>query len=431
MNPRSALIKDNALPLGAVLVSALMLSTGWAIFGDRLDDRSTRAEAAEQQVSRIWGGPLAQPHPSLRWRRMEVGAASLAEAEIGRSDVKVTLDAQYRTRGITEYPTYDAAFEGRYTVPNPSKEPAFVAFSIGLPVQRRALMLRDVQLLVNGKEDPERTTYDAEQIVWTGRMEGGMASLFTVKYRARGLGSFGYRFATPAQQGADGSPQAPTIRPVTAFRMAMQVNGAKGALDFPVGSMSPTSSEVTPGAATLVWDVDRLLSAMDVGVVLPDSRGAANALRRLTGKAGWFYLLYGGALLFALAQVGRKARALHILGLSAAYFLYFPLATYLSAYLPWLVACTVSLAGISAPAITHVRRFVGGRSTVLVSLAQLFCLVVPAAAHLVPAHTGLILVLSGFVGLAVGLHLVGHAARRVRDEERAPSPMPAGAVASW
>ncbi|MGC4115827.1 MAG: hypothetical protein QM765_14760 [Myxococcales bacterium] len=334
--------------------------------------------------------------------------SSSANGSFSRSDVKVDLDVQYRRRGVAEYPCYEAKFDGQYEFANPSPAPAFVAFSVGLPVEKDALMLQELKLLVDGREDPANTEYTPDRIVWTGPVEGERTAKFQVAFRARGLQRFGYSF---------GSEKNPARgKPVNGFRLAMTVKGARGALDFPVGSMSPTADVSRGEARELVWEVNRLLSSFDVGVELPDSKGVSTALRHLVSNAPFFFLLWASAMLFALRGTPRVARALHLLGLAATYFLYFPLASYLTAYLPWPVAAALALFGISALAVAYVWRFVGWRAGGATALAQGFFLAVPAAAYLLPAHTGLILVIAGFAALAVGLQVLGSVAREVREQ---------------
>jgi hypothetical protein len=168
-----------------------------------------------------------------------------------------------------------------------------------------------------------------------------------------------------------------------------------------------------------VWDVERLLTSFDIGLILPDKSDLSAAIGRLINNAPFFYLMFAAALTLALASVKKTARALHVAGLSAAYFLYFPLAAYLSAYLPWPFACGISLGGISAVTLLHVSRFVGARAAGRVGLILLFFLATPAVAYLLPAHTGLILVVIGFVALATGLRSLGDTAERLTDEPEA------------
>ncbi len=425
---RSRFFVDNAPSIGVVAVSVVALFIGWQLFTGRLTDRSDHARAASGEVARIWGGPLQQPQPEVRWRRADAATVELEWGELQKSDVKVDLDVDYRRRGITEYPGYEARVTGEYQFQNPSPEAAFVAFTIGLPVDRSALMLRDLQLLVDGKEDPSRTEYVADRIAWRGRVDGNRATRFTLAYRARGLGRFGYRFVSGER---DESGAAQPARPVTAFRMQLRVRNLRGEVDFPVGAMTPTSIEDVDGARLFVWDVERLLTSFDIGLIIPDRGDLSAALGRLIHNAPFFYLLFGATLTLSLSSVRRRARALHVAGLSAAYFLYFPLAAYLSAYLVWPIACGISLAGISTVVLLHVDRFVGARAAGRVGLVLLFFLATPAVAYLLPTHTGLILVLIGFAALAVGLRYLGDSARRIADDEAAtPEPPPAPVVAS-
>lgn len=403
-----ALVADNLLPLVAVGVTAVALSIGWAMFADRLYSRTRTAQGRADDISQIWGGPLQQPHPQVRWRRSDAATVELASGELSRSDVKVDLDIQYRRRGVSEYPCFEAAFEGTYDFQNPSEVSSFAAFTVGLPVQRDALMLRDVRLLIDGKEDAANTEYSAERISWSGSVSGSATARFQLVYRARGNDRFGYSFPDDALSAG---------KPLTAFRLAMNVTGARGELDYPVGSMSPTSLDKVGESWAMVWEVERLLSVFDLGVELPDASGVELALAKLTSNAPFFYLLYAFALLYVLSEVERRARALHLLALSAAYFIYFPLAAYLTGYLPWAGATLIALLAIGALAVGHAVQFVGLRAGLRAAASGLLFLAVPAVAYLVPQHAGLILVSAGFVAIAAGMRALGLASRRLHAVE--------------
>lgn len=407
---RSKFLVDNAPSIAVLWVSVLALAIGWHLFTGRLTQRTDRARNGAGEVARIWGGPLQQPQPEVRWRRADAATVDLEAGELTKSAVTVDLDVDYRRRGITEYPGYDARFQGDYEFQNPSSDGSsvFVAFTVGLPVERSALMLRDLSLLVDGKEDSTHTEYAGDKIAWRGRVEGKRGTHFTLAYRARGLERFGYRFAGREEASA---------RPVTAFRMQMRLKNLRGEVDFPVGAMAPTSIQAIDGARVYAWDVERLLTSFDIGLILPDRSDLSAAIGRLISNAPWFYLMFGAALTLALSSLKRRARAVHVAGLSAAYFLYFPLAAYLSAYLPWPFACGISLGGISAVMLLHVTRFVGARAAGRVGLVILFFLATPAIAYLMPAHTGLILVVIGFIALATGLRYLGDSAHKLEESE--------------
>lgn len=423
-NARAAWLSDNRTAIFTIIICLIGVTIGWQMFAERMENRTERAESASDEVARIWGGPLLQPHPMIKWRRADAATAELALGEISATNVTVNLEAQYRRRGLTEYPGYETTFDGEYTFKNPVGDPSFVGFSVGLPTERNALMLRELKLLVNGVEDPDNTEYAPSRIVWTGRVDGQKTVKFQLAFKARGMTTFGYTFA-PSRDGQSVSDS----KPITAFRLTMNVTGVPGEIDFPVGSMSPTSDVTSGTSRTMVWNVDRLLTSFDVGIKLPDNRGANLAMENLTRKAPAFYMLFGGALLWAFASVRRRARAMHVLALSGAYFLFFPLATYLTAYMAWPVASAVSLVGITALCIIHAARFVDKTAAVRVAVSSGFFLSVPAVAHLIPAHTGVILIVGAFIALGIGMHVIGVAARQVRErEELEANPPPTAPI---
>lgn len=393
---------------GLVALScALLLLVGLRIFGHRMASRSDEASRRSADVAQIWGGPLLQPHPQAQWRRADAATPELSPAELTQSHVQVELDVEYRRRGIAEYPGYRATVSGSYRLQNPVDEPIHAAFVIGLPSDRSSLMLTDLELTIDGKEDRAHTEYAPDKITWTGRVAGGGAATVAVRYRARGLERFGYALSPKV------SSAAGEARPISDFQLELLVRGAKGELDFPMGAMTPTLAETTTdGGRRMVWSVDRMLSAFDVGVVLPDKANLSAALAKLVHNAPWFYLLYAFSVLWVLAGLGGLARSLHLVGLSATYFLYFPLATYLVAYLPWPLAAAIGVVAISALCVGHGLSFLGRRRAAGLAACQVFFLAVPAAAYLVPAHTGLILVLAAFVAVALALRQVGGLAER-------------------
>lgn len=403
---KTSLSSTLTLPALTAVACALALLLGLRLFGERMTSRASLAASRAADVEQIWGGPLLQPQPLVMWRRADAATPELSRADISSTKVQVELDVEYRRRGITEYPGYQARVAGAYQLTNPTADPIQASFSLGLPSARSSLMLTELSLTVDGREDPSHTEYAPDKITWAGRVEGGHTAIFAVKYRARGLQRFGYALSPAALKSED-------ARPISHFELDLLVRGAHDELDFPLGSMSPTLNETTPeGARHLVWSVDRMLSAFDVGLVLPDKSGLTAALRKFVYNAPWFYLLFAFSAVLAMSGRTSRERAIHLVGLSSAYFLYFPLTTYLVAYLPWPIAATLGTVAMSGLMIVHAARFLGGRSAAWIAVCLVLFLAVPAAAYLIPAHTGLVLVLAGFVGVALALRQLGGLAER-------------------
>ncbi len=406
----------------ALSLAAVGLSLGWKLFAQRTAARTSHAETSGvEDVTRIWGGPLEQPQPVIAWRRTDAATVELVPGELSSSTIDVELDGRYRRRGLTEFPGYEVKLDAKYAFENPANVPSFVMFQIGLPVERKALMLTELELQIDGKSDPDNTRYTREGIEWSGSIPAQHTATIQVGYRARGLGRFGYALSRSK------SSEEASVVPVNKFQLAMRVRNVEGELDYPVGSMTPALVEETGGSRLLVWKVDRLLSSFDVGLVLPSGANVTSALVRLTHNAPWFFALYSLGLMYALTAVRRHARALHLLALSGSYFLYFPLATYLTAYASWPVASLGALFATSGLAIFHALRFIGRVAAIRIAACQLFFLAAPAMGYLLPAHTGLILIVAGLSALAVAMQAIGRVASKL-DESQDDEPRGATSV---
>src|SRR5262245_14727967 len=124
---RSWLWREHALSLVVIAASVVALSMGWSLFSVRLVERGERSKLATDDVARIWGGPLLQPQPEVRWRRADAATVDLEPGELASTTVDVDLDVEYRRRGVVEFPGYDAKLAAQYAFQNPSPEAAFVA----------------------------------------------------------------------------------------------------------------------------------------------------------------------------------------------------------------------------------------------------------------------------------------------------------------
>lgn len=437
--PRPGVLVDNLVPGLAIGLAAFCVLVSLELFGNRMEARSLDARSRGDEVAQSWGGPIAQPQPQVLWRRADAATAALERGALAKTEATIGLDVSYRRKGLAEYPGYAADVDAVWSFVNPSEHAIVAAFEVPLPARREVAVLSGLSLTVDGREDARATEWKEDRVVWTGRIEGGQRVQFGLSYEARGLAQIGWKLGAPPtlaaiarpawEQGEEAQPSRP-LEPVQNFTLAMTVRGARGVLDFPAGSMTPTQVDLeADGTTRLVWRADRLLTALDVGVVLPDKADVAANLARLTSVAPGFFLLYAAALLVALASVNRYARALHVLGLSAAFAIFFPLAAYLTAYLPWPQAVALAFLAIAGLSIAHAWQAAGRTGALGVAGAQGFFVAVPAAAYLVPEHTGLLLALFAVLGLGVGLRWLGGAAAKVAREAEAAAAREALPVA--
>jgi hypothetical protein len=365
----------------------LPLLIGWALLTMRLQLRTDFATRRQlMSVKRIWGGNLEQPMPSIRYKGFGSDVSTLNRGEIHTSDIVVKLTVDYRKKGLVYYTGYNANFVGKYRIQNPENEKIYLSFIFPYPMQQGEGMLRDVKLLVNGQEDTENTEYQPNLALWTGLLEPAQALDLTVEYNGRGLNHFIYGFE-PGKQ-------------INNFNMKIAVAGTKN-VDYPVSTMTPTKTERTADGTTLTWELDRLLTQLNLGVVLPDKLNIAQQIAVMAQRAPVFFLLFLASLCAILTLSKFPLNFLKIAVMSAAYFLFYPLFAYLSVYLDVVLSYGLSFGILGLLVFNYARVIYNLKVAVAIFLAYTFYLGITSIAALLPTYTGLILVVEGVVLLAV------------------------------
>jgi hypothetical protein len=252
------------------------------------------------------GGNLAQPMPSVRYKRFGSDVSTLSKGEIHASDISVTLQMDYRKKGLVYYTGYHAEFVGNYTVQNPENEKIYLSFIFPYPTRPGEGVLQNVKLLVNGKPDIEDTEYQSNLALWTGLLGPSESLQFTVQYDGRGLDQFEYGFE-PGKQ-------------INNFSMTIDVQGAK-ALDYAESTMPPTEPyQETEHGKILAWKLDKALTQLNIGVILPDKLNIEKQLFVMTYRAPVFFLLFLITLVAIIRLSAEPLKLIPIAMTSIAYF---------------------------------------------------------------------------------------------------------------
>ncbi len=370
----------------------LPLLLGWALLTIRVQTRTDFALRGQlASVKRIWGGNLEQPMPSLRYKRFGSNVSTLHRGTLHASDIAVTLEMDYRKKGLVYYTGYNAEFQGTYTVRNPEAEKIYLSFIFPYPTRQGEGMLQNVKLLLNGEEDADNTEYQPNLALWTGMLEAEETLTVTVQYHGRGLNHFLYGF----------EPGTPIHR----FRMRLDVHGSAD-VDYPTSTMTPTTIDRTDKGIGLVWELDRSLSEFNIGVILPDKLNIARQIGIMSLRAPFFFLLFLGALGVILRLAGYGLHFVKIVIICVAYFFFYPLFAYLSVYMfPWL-SFLLSFGILGALIFNYARIVYTLPIAGAIVTAYVFCLGITSLSALFPTHTGLILVIEGVVLLAIVMHLL-------------------------
>jgi len=366
----------------------LPLLIGWLVLADRLEKRTHKAMYKQlNSVKQIWGGNLAQPMPSMRYKLFGSDVSTLSKGKIDSSDISVIVKVDYRKKGLVYYTGYNAEFVGKYIIQNPEKENIYLSFIFPYPTQQGEGVLQNVKLLVNGKEDIEDTEYQPNLALWTGLLGPSKTLEMRVQYDGRGLNQFEYGFE-PGKQ-------------INHFTLKVDVQGAKN-LDYAESTMPPTESpqETTQGKI-LVWKLDKALTQLNIGVILPDKLNVEKQLFIMMYRAPAFFLLFLISLAIIFRLVGESLNFIPIAITSVAYFLFYPLFAYLVIYLGVIFAFIISFGSIGLLIFNYIRILYGAKMALSIVTAYVFYLGITSLAVLLPTYTGLILTIEGVVLMGV------------------------------
>lgn len=364
------------------------LFIGWILLANRLEIRTYNAMYKQLNlVKQIWGGNLAQPMPSVRYKRFGSDVSSLSKGEIHAADISVTLQMDYRKKGLVYYTGYNAKFIGKYTIKNPENENIYLSFIFPYPTQQGEGVLQNVKLLVNGKEDTQDTEYQPNLTLWTGLLKPSDSLEMTVEYDGRGLNQFRYGFE-PGKQ-------------INNFSMKLNVQGAK-ALDYAESTMPPTESpKETPQGKILSWNLDKALTQLNIGVILPDKLNIEKQLYLMTYRAPAFFILFLISLMVIMRLFGESLNFLQIAITSIAYFLFYPLFAYLLIYLGVIYSFIISFIIIGILIFNYIRILHNLKMAVSIVTAYIFYLGITSLASLLPTYTGLILTVEGVILMGI------------------------------
>jgi hypothetical protein len=287
----------------------------------------------------------------------KVGKPGVAAA-MGATDcrVRATLTARYEeVEGVTAT-VYDLDFEGTYTlryagtVPTTTLELIF-PFPTGLDT------LNQVYFLVDG-EEPTDVQYSLDNITWWTEMASGDEREVTVRYRARGVGSFRYALEHN--------------RRLENLDVEIVVQGLSGS-EVPDGSLLTTAfedAEVGEQSARekFAWRYTALIADRDVLVELPTRSGFAQRveelqkpLHDLSLASPLLVACFVGCLagVYYLSDV--KLPLQHYLLAGLGFFLFYPALTFLSGVIELPLAAAVALTVVTGLLVVFLGYAVGWR----------------------------------------------------------------------
>jgi hypothetical protein len=350
-----------------------------------------------RDVEKRWGAPVVQPVPSLRYARSGTIFTELKPLPFDKQHVQVQARMNYRKRGLRYFSGFDFTLTADYAVVNREEHDIDVAFIFPIEMDKSQVLLSDLRFLVNGTEASLDLGESGNRLVWTGRLPRGATSVFSIRYRARGLDSFIYKM-DPALPARD-------------VRVNVAVEGGS-TYDYPDHVLAATQVRTGSDTVSLDWTFHSLESGVSLGVILPSVERYDDLVAAMARRA-WVPFLGLMALLVVFSLRHRRPLAFYeAYLLAASYAFFFVLLAYLAAFMNFYLAYALAALGLGAAVTAYVRRLYPDER--LFRLAGLWgaSVVAPTTAVLLEGYTGLVYTLELLAALLGLMVLSGHASVR-------------------
>ena len=398
----------------AIAVILIGTSAGWTILGSSLIARTGRFDGRlEPEVQLLWGGPHRQVAPNAwidrpgtatetvetkepdgRVVRREITKPVVQRVPVAleQTRAEAVLDLEHRRKGLLWYPTYTVAFKAAYRFTNPDGEARAVRVRFPLPAEHA--LFDDFVFSLNGRSmDPASDV--SKEMSAEVRVDPGAPVTVEVQYRSRGMRTWTYAFVE------DGAAQ------VRDFRLQMRTNFA--AVDFPPGTVSPTTHMPGTAGAELAWSFVNLISGQSIGMEMPERLNPGPFAARVTFFAPVSLLFFLTVMVIIGATHGPPLHPMHYWFIATAFFAFHLLLAYLvdhvNVHAAFAAAAAVSLTLVLSY-VRVVTRAPGALATV--GTAQGVFLVLFSYAFFFEGFTGLTITIGAVITLFVLMQMTAH-----------------------
>ena len=400
------------LRIVGILFVFLLATLGWMGLGGITHSRTTDTTAdLRGEVSSLWGRPHEQRAPRLQFQWQEEEERSetiekdgkkhtiqkrvLVTREDWRSPastrVTAALSEDLRRKGLMWYPLYDVDFSGAWTYTHERPERGWLNIHFDFPDQEG--FYDGFSLVVDGVDRARELTPRNGSVVFQMPVEPGQQVALAAAYASRGMESWSYR-------PADG------VASLEDFALHMETDFAD--IDFPVGSMSPSSKARQGAGWSLDWTFDRVVTGHGMGMVVPHPIQPGELATELSVSAP-VSLLFFFVVIYVLSVLrGIDIHPLNYLLMAGAFFAFHLLFAYSADRLPVEVAFGLASVVSVVLVVSYLRLVVSTRfALVEAGIAQLVYLVGFSWAHFWDGFTGLTITLLSIATLFLVMQLTG------------------------
>jgi Inner membrane protein CreD len=382
-------------------------AVAWSILGGSIVQRTGESDQRlAQEVEKLWGGTHSQVAPQAFYLQPRLvkekveekdAAGKTVTREVAKtvndpvpvtlesSRVGVDLDLDVRRKGLLWYDTYGVEFRGvyRFRMAEAAAGPASVQFLF----PSSQAIYDAFSFKVNGTDAPEATDLSKGLTVEAGPQADRTLAV-EVRYRSRGLGEWNYASAP------DGVAQ------VRDFQLEMTTDFQ--AIDFPAGTLSPTTRAAAGDGMRLAWNFESLVTGQKIGMDAPNRLNPGPLAARITFFAPVGLLFFFTVMVILGMIRGRSLHPMNYFFLAAAFFAFHLLLAYLVDHVDIHAAFAIAAATSVFLVVSYLRIVGGVRFAVLeAGIAQLVFLVLFSYAFFFEGFTGLAVTIGAVITLFV------------------------------
>lgn len=392
------------LAIGFIFVCS---AVAWFTLGATVVDRTGQTDATlGQEVARLWGGRHQQQAPEAVLERPRTVVREVEDKDargrtvtrkvtevvldpiplpLDQSRIRVALDLEPRRKGLLWYDTYAVTFHAAYRIHNPDAAPRRAIVTFKFPSAEG--LYDDFGFQVGGAEAASVTDL-SQGVTAPVDLAANAETTIEVGYRSRGLGPWTYAFA------------ATGVSQVRDFQLDLDTNFSD--VDFPAGSLSPTTHAPTGSGHNARWHFESLVTGQTVGMDPPDRLNPGPLASRITFFAPVSLLFFLTVMVMLGVLRGQSLHPMNYFFLAAAFFAFHLLLAYLVDHVEIHAAFGIASL-VSILLVVSYLRVVAGLRTALVEAgaAQLVFLVLFSYAFFFEGYTGLTVTVGAVLTLFV------------------------------
>jgi hypothetical protein len=395
----------------AIALIYCVAALAWFALAVSVHERSGEFDQRlSQKVALLWGGEHVQAVPGVWFERpatvtenvQRVDAAGRTVTQtvtratiepvaiaLDSSRVEVALDLDHQKKGLLWYDTYGVRVRATYRARNPDTVARTVVAHLNFASEQG--QFDNFAFRVNGR-DAARTEDLSKGATARIDVAPGADVVVELAYDSRGLDTWTYALA---QNG---------IAQVRDFTLTMRTDFDR--IDFPAGTMSPTSRQPSGSGWELTWRFDSLLTGQRIGMDLPNKLNPGPLAARITFFAPVSLVFFVSVMVILGVLRGRNLHPMNYAFLSAAFFAFHLLLAYLVDHLSIHLSFAIASATSIVLVVSYLRIVAGSKFALTqAGLAQLVFLVLFSYAFFFDGYTGLTVTVGAIVTLFVLMQL--------------------------